>query len=129
MFIELAFSTAEIATYRKFANALVSVFATIGPGRQYQRDMRKIIDQLEILYRTTMLDLYVATPVKLARAFVAGEFSYYRSAQVEVSVLREFIEMLKGLSGEKKNIVLENLLTRLEAVNRTGPDLDDDIPF
>ncbi len=128
-FSELKFSEREIQTYRYFVDGLVKLFSSIGADARYERDTNKIIDQLEVLHSSTMLDDFIAVPVKLARVFVSGPFSYFKNQSFRVTTLRYFLDMLKGLSAEKKNIVLDNLLTRLDAVERVVPDLDDDIPF
>ncbi len=77
-----------------------------------------------------MLEEKLAAPNKLVSVFVLGAFRYWTSTEIEVETLLKFIELLRGLSEEKRSIVLENLILRLEASERTEPKLeDDDIPF
>lgn len=129
-FSELSFSDGEIDTYRKFAGALSEVVSSIRSDARFDRDPGKVLGKLEELYRKTMLEEKLAAPNKLVSVFVLGAFRYWTSTEIEVETLLKFIELLRGLSEEKRSIVLENLILRLEASERTEPKLeDDDIPF
>ncbi|WP_170429270.1 serine/threonine protein kinase [Ruegeria arenilitoris] len=129
-FSELSFSDGEIDTYRKFAGALSEVVSSIRSDARFDRDPGKVLGKLEELYRKTMLEEKLAAPNKLVSVFVLGAFRYWTSTEIEVETLLKFIELLRGLSEEKRSIVLDNLILRLEASERTEPKLeDDDIPF
>ena len=130
-FEELSFSHEETRTYRTFANSLCYIIASIDPSTKYERDHDKIIAGLEVIYRRSMLEEAVPQPNKIASTFIQGSFKYWTSRTFETETLRDFLLMLKSLPTDKQSIVLENLLTRLDSVERTKPkpDLDDDIPF
>lgn len=129
-FLELAFSEREISAYRDFSSGIVEIVSSIQSDASFERNTSKLIGHLETLYRRTMLEEYLAAPNKLVQIFVSGSFRYWKNATLEVTTLRGFLDLLKGLSEEKRSIVVENLLMRLEAVERTEPSsLDDDIPF
>ena len=127
-FEELSFTEDEKTAYSEFTDDLVSIFSSIYPGTEYRRDINEVIDHLESLYRDVMLEELIHAPNRLARVFVTGRFRFYASQKPEVANLKNFLSMIKGLSGEKKNIVLGNILTRLDAINRPQDD-DDEIPF
>ncbi len=75
-----------------------------------------------------MLEEYVPDSVLVARCVIRG--SYYRKQKgLRVWVVRDFLQMLKGLSPEKKRIVMSNLYTRLDAIPRYNEALDEAIPF
>ncbi|WP_170764956.1 serine/threonine-protein kinase [Ruegeria lacuscaerulensis] len=129
-FSELAFSEGEIGTYRSFAKALSEVVSSIQSDARFDREPAKVLNKLEELYRKTMLEETLAAPNKLVSVFVLGSFRFWTSTEVEVETLLKFIELMRGLSEEKRSIVLENLILRLEACERTEPKIDyDDIPF
>ena len=76
-----------------------------------------------------MLEEVIHAPNKLASIFVKGRYRYHKKKTPKVTNLKDFIGMLRGLSGEKKNIVLGNILTRLDSVDKEEEEFDDDIPF
>jgi serine/threonine-protein kinase len=130
-FEELSFSYEEKITYRKFANALCSVISSVDPSTKYERDHDKIIPGLEAVFRQSMLEVNVPSPNKIVSTFIRGSFKYWTNREFETEYLRDFLSMLKSLPSDKQSIVLENLLARLDTIERTKPklDLDDDIPF
>ncbi|MBL6927723.1 MAG: protein kinase [Rhodospirillales bacterium] len=129
-FLELAFSNTEIEVYRKFSSGVAGIVSSIQLDARFERDTSKLVGRLEALYRRTMLEEYLAAPNQLALIFVLGSFRYWKNARFEVATLRSFLDLLMGFSEEKRSIVVENLLMRLEAVERTEPPLfDDEIPF
>lgn len=130
-FEELSFSHSETLVYRNFANTLCYVISSIDPSTKYEREQDKIIPGLEAVYRQSMLEEYVLSPNKIASSFLNGSFKYWSSRKFETEILKDFLSMLKVLPADKQSIVLENLLTRLDLIQRTKPkqDFDDDIPF
>ncbi len=130
-FEKLSFSLKETRIYRKFSEALIEIIASIEQSTKYERDNGKIIVGLEAIYRRSMLEEYVPDVSSLARLFLHGSFTYWKVKRIETEILQNFLSMLNSLQADKQSIVLENLLTRLDAVQRTMPKspLDDDIPF
>jgi serine/threonine-protein kinase len=128
-FSALVFSESEIKVYREFSASLVEIFSSIQSDAKFERDTTKIIGHLEGLYRRAMLEENLAAPINLARVFISGSFRYWKNVEFEVVLLRNFIELLKGVSEERRRIVIENLIMRLEGIERTEPDFGDEIPF
>ncbi|MBF9051701.1 protein kinase [Roseobacter sp. HKCCD9010] len=128
-FTGLAFSEEEIASYRDFSNGLSEVAASIRADAKFERDATRILTKLEELHRKTMLEEVLPAPNKLLQVFVQGGFSYFTSVDFEVQTLERFLDLFRGLSDEKRGVVIDNLQMRLEACERTYPDMDDEIPF
>lgn len=130
-FEELSFSDWETESYRNFANSLCQIMSTIDRSAKYERENDKIINGLEGVYRRSMLEESVSATDDLALCFIKGPFRYWTSRDFETEVLKDFLSMLKSLSADKQTIVLENLLARLDTIEKTKPklDIDDDIPF
>lgn len=129
-FSDLSFTETEISTYRAFAEELSELISSISADARLESDPQTIVSKLEELYRKTMLEETLVAPNKLAQIFVKGDFKYWTSAKVYVETMLKFLELLRGLSEEKKGIVLENLVLRLEAKERTRDSyVDDEIPF
>ncbi len=69
----------------------------------------------------------------LIRCFVDGNYTFYTNVDLYVvEDLRQFIMFFKSISIEKKYIVMTNIATILEAMDRIGPPapiIADDLPF
>lgn len=131
-FAELSFSDDEVRIYRNFADELTGVVSSVQSDSRFERDVEKIIVRLEELHRRSMLEEFLPAPNKLAQAFIMGPFKYWTKSKPAVASLKEFLGLLRGLSSEKKAVIVENLTARLEASERTVPppdNLDDEIPF
>lgn len=130
-FEELSFTYEERAAYRDFANTLCYVIASVDASVKYERDAEKIISRLEIVFRQSMLEDSVPLPNKIAAIFINGSFKYWTNRPFSTEILKDFLSMLKSLPPDMQSIVLENLLTRLDTVERTKPKLtlDEEIPF
>lgn len=129
-FAELSFSDLEVQRYRDFANAVSEVISSVDEGVQFESNAEKIRARLDEIYRSAMLEEYLADASSLVRVFVKGGFRYKPREWVSVSTVKAFIELLGGLSEEKRSIVVANLSTRLNASKRTVRDVfSDEIPF
>ena len=62
--------------------------------------------------------------------FLNGTYYFSKKIFMDVAHLKRFIELLKSCSKEKKNIILSNIFTRLDALPRYDEKANfDDIPF
>ena len=135
-FDEVEFTEAEKNLYRRFVDQLREVFSEIDASSVYNKDASLLLDNLEALYKTVMLEQFLPEPVKLCRVFVSGTYRYYKNTEVSVDLMREFTRFLRAMTGEKRDIVIANIFSRLDAVPRPVPkpkdfdaDFDDEIPF
>lgn len=130
-FLAIDFSEEEKQSYKDFSSSLCEVITQIESQSRYVDDVEKIQTNLEALYKRVMLEDYVPQPSDVARYFISGAFKYSTRSEIEVSVLKHFIELLRSCSREKKNIILSNIHSKLSAVKRfdTLLNLDDEIPF
>lgn len=128
---EIPFLEDELAAYRDFASDLSSAISKVEQGAKYFDDAADIERKLEAAYRTVMLEKNVPTNTIVIRCFVNGSYYYSNHEFIEVDNLRRFIQLLRSCSREKKDVIISNILTRLDSVSRyqekTG--FDDDIPF
>jgi hypothetical protein len=76
-----------------------------------------------------MLEEYVPSGTVVLRCFINGTYYYNARHSFRVELLRNFLDFFRSCSREKKNIVVGNLQTRLDAVKRYAAKFDDDIPF
>ena len=129
-FFEIDFSHEELSTYRNFSNNLYQLISKIENGTKYFDDIDKLQNRLGTLYKSCMLEEDLPDNTNLIRCFINGAYYYKSNFIFKVYVLKNFIDLLRSCSTEKKNIIIGNLYTKIDAVERyykTEPN--EDIPF
>jgi serine/threonine-protein kinase len=127
---EIEFWGQELSSYRNFANSVSHHVTKIENGTKYFDDQYKIISKLESNYRSFMLEEITPDAATVMRCFINGSFIYNKKG-LEVKTVRDFISLLKSSDEEKQRIILANIHSRLDAIDRyTKPShFDDEIPF
>lgn len=129
---EIAFFGQELNSYRAFANAITKHVAKIENGTKYADDHEKLLGKLESAYRNFMLEDEAPDCVSVLRCFLNGGFRYHKSG-FKVVCVKSFISLMKSSGDEKRRIILANIQSRLDAIDRYEPrkfgDFDDEIPF
>lgn len=131
-FDEIKFYGQELCSYRAFASAMTHHITKIENGTKYIDDLDKIKVQLDSAFRGFMLEDIAPDSAPVLRCFLNGAY-YYRKEGFGVSVVEEFLSLLKSSDDEKQRIILANLHSRLDAIKRYAQpnfdDFDEDIPF
>ncbi len=128
-FVEIRFSQSEKAQYRNFSHYLVTHVTKIQSNAQYIDNIERVQSQLEDAYRGFMLEEIVPDAASVSRCFLGGSY-YYRKAGFPVEAVRDFLSLLKSTGPEKQRIILANLHTKLDSVDRYSFEpTEDDIPF
>lgn len=131
-FEEIRFFGQELNIYRAFANAMTEHVTKIENGTKYIDDLDKIKTQLDATYRRFMLEEDAPDAAPIFQCFLNGAY-YYRKQGFPVSAVEGFLSLLKSSDEEKQRIILANLHSRLDSINRYNQskldELDDDIPF
>jgi serine/threonine-protein kinase len=129
-FLDINFEGWERKTYREFSANLYSAASKIESNTKYY-DVDSVQARLEDCFKKVMLEDFVPKNTLVLSCFINGAYFYNSSTRLSVNTLREFIDLFRSGSREKKNIIISNLQTKLDAVKRydrkTG--FDDDIPF
>jgi eukaryotic-like serine/threonine-protein kinase len=129
-FAEIEFDDDEKESYKNFSSSLYDVFSQLYTGAKFFDDASEVLSKLEELHRSVMLEDYLPSPVLVARCIVNGGFTYMRNSKFPVWVLKEFIELFRSCSNEKQNIILSNIHTKLDSLERKEETkYSDDIPF
>lgn len=127
---DIPFSEEELCAYRTFAGDLSSAVSKIEQSAKYFDDVAEVERKLEVAYRSVMLEEQVPNNSPVLACFINGSYYYSRKSFVRVDSLRDFVQLLRSCSKEKKGVILSNLFTRLNAVTRyRESEFDDDIPF
>lgn len=127
---DLDFTYEEKQSYQKFAKAMSAQITKIEVSAKYADDPDHIRAQLEVVYRSCMLEPEIPDCSSVIRVFVRGGY-YYRQSGFPTDVLKSFLDMLRSTALEKRRVALANLHSRLDAITRyeINTSNDDDIPF
>jgi eukaryotic-like serine/threonine-protein kinase len=131
-FVNIEFNSNELLIYRDFSQSLDNVISKIETDCSYFDDSVLIQKKLEDLYSNVMLEEYVPSNNLVARCFLNGSYYYSKKSFFLVSELKSFIEFMRSCSKDKKNIIINNLYTRLDTIIRySEPPIgfNDDVPF
>lgn len=128
---EELFNDEEIEIYRDFAEQLSRLISNIDKDTKYYYDIEVIQKKLSDLYKNVMLEKYIPENNKLIRCFINGMYRYWNNTEFYTDYLKKFIKFLKSCNIEKKNIVLNNLHSRFDSIERVDNDFvgEDEIPF
>lgn len=125
----IPFTDDEISIYRTFSSYLTDCFSKIERKTTYFNEVEKIEASIEELYRNTMLEEHLPNNVALCRCFANGAYYFQRSSAIPVSSMKSFLDLLRSSSKEKKNILLRNIHSKLDAIKRYDEPTNDEIPF
>lgn len=133
-FLSIEFTEEEKLIYRSFADSLVMVYSKIEYNAKYNTIVENLINSLESLLKNTLLEEYLYDNRKLARCFINGSFRFYQNTTFPIWAITNFVNLLKGNSKEKQNVILNNLWSRLDSIERFSEeatfDLNlDNLPF
>lgn len=124
------FSEEEKKTYQNFANELTWSISGISEGCSYIDDIPSIINQLEKVYKYSMLEKEIQKTPTVVNCFVKGNYSYSTLNLIKVNTVKTFINMLKSKTKDNQQIILNNLWNRLDGIPRYNPDKEyDNLPF
>ncbi len=144
LFLEIEFTDDERDVYRNFADSVNKSLVSVERGK-HTHDIDHLRVSLETAHRKVMLEKYVPDASLVMGAFLTGAYTYKRIG-FPVSIVRNYLHLLKRSSNEKQRILLANLQTRLNSIQeyetkKPGSgyetkkpssgfeDMDDDIPF
>lgn len=113
--------------YKTFATSLTSIFSKILHGTNYVTDVDRIIQELDDIFQSSVLEDYIQNASQLSECFIKGGYTYYKDRKIEVTTVGNFITLMKGLSKEKQKVVLTHLWNRLDNIERESND--DELPF
>lgn len=125
---DVEFSEWQKYAYKSFAECIEKVFSKIAYLSSYENNLIQIERGLQEAYSLSILEDFVQNPVILTRIFVKGKYYFKDKKVFPVQTLRDFLELMRTSSLDKKKIILNNLWQRLDSINRYNED-DDDLPF
>lgn len=126
---KVKFDEVQITNYRNFANCIGMCFSKIEKNATYYNEIEIIEAKINELYQDVMLEEHLPSCYKLTECFVEGNYYYKKNSFVSVDVLESFLRLLQSASMIQKQIILRNIHSRLDAIERYNLDYDIDIPF
>lgn len=127
-FPAINFTYTQREAYRIFADQITKVITKIGHGAKYIDDIDRIKRQLADAYRSFMLEESVPDAAVVTRCFLDGTY-YYRKTLLAVDAVKGFMDLLQCCSPEQSRIVLANLQTKLDTIQRYSQFDDAEVPF
>lgn len=130
-FFEVEFTKPELTSYREFSNNLYESISKIETDCNYFDDPDLIQKKLENYFRRVMLEENLPNNTPVISCFLNGAYYFKRNKYFPVSSLKSFIELLRSCSKDKKNIIINNLCSKLDAIQRytEAPPWEGDVPF
>lgn len=125
-----SFDDYERDIYQQFIGDLKSIFASMDGTQTYISDVPKIVNSLDNLYQSQMLEYNIQNVAELAQIFVKGGYKYWTQREVSVDVVKDFANWFSGLHLNKQKIVLTHIWKRLDTVKTENKESGtDDLPF
>ncbi|HEY4787129.1 MAG TPA: protein kinase family protein [Bacteroidales bacterium] len=124
----LDFSDLDKRTYKRFASELLAFFNKKSVNAEYVSSIEYIQTELENIYRNSILEDIIQNPINVLNCFIRGEFYYNKKPVLHVELLKEFINLLRSVAGDKKKIILNNLWQRFDSIP-IYQKIEDDLPF
>lgn len=130
-FSTIDFDYFELTSYRKFASSFSASISKVEYNIKFH-DVDKVQQKLEDCYKRVMLETEIPSAQLLIDCLLNGAYYFKKNYLFKVDTLKSFIDLLRQSSKEKKNIIISNLQSRIDAVEHySTPDMDfdADIPF
>lgn len=131
-FHEIDFSTKELATYRRFSNAVCGIVIKIENNTKYVDDIARIVSELNDTYTRSMMEESFPQPVTVLRCLLDGDYYFRNKVELPVPIVREFVELLRTCSEAKARVIVANLHAKMDAIPRYAADQivpNEEIPF
>jgi eukaryotic-like serine/threonine-protein kinase len=120
----------ERQVYRNFATTLLQALDCFFEDAEYISDVSSVVQKLENLYRSSMLEDFVQSNSSLVQCFVKGGFVSNTAEIMSVETLRTFHNLIKGISVDKQKILLNHIWLRFDGVGRySSKSYSDELPF
>lgn len=130
-FSTIDFDYFELTSYRNFASGFSASISKVEYNIKFH-DIDKVQQKLEDCYKRVMLETEIPSAQLLIDCLLNGAYYFKKNYSFKVDTLKSFIDLLRKSSKEKKNIIISNLQSRIDAVEHySTPDIDfdTDIPF
>ena len=135
--IEKRFDISEenVNIYREFSDAFAERIEMIERSAKYRTNCQDVHSRLDALLEKTLLESHVSINL-IADCLVEGHYCYrgderFGENKFPVIILQNFVGLFKSCEKSLQRVILLNLQTRIDSIERYDKSLDsdDDIPF
>lgn len=126
------FTASEKNAYQSIADLLTILINHHINNFYPETEVEKIQNDLEVVLKNCALEEFVQDNSLLISCFLKNGFSYSKRKIVKVKTIQNFYQLLLNNDAMKKEIIIENLRTRLSLINIKSDFVDisdDDLPF
>ena len=95
-------------------------------------DVREVQINLEKVISNSSLEENIQDNRALIECFISNDYKFYPIKTISVDYVKQFYKLLLDNDYRKRNIIIDNLITRLSLIrlNQSYIDIsDDDLPF
>ncbi|MGM8139176.1 protein kinase family protein [Enterococcus italicus] len=130
--LQMDFTASEKNAYQSIADLLTILINHHINNFYPETEVEKIQNDLEVVLKNCALEEFVQDNSLLISCFLKNGFSYSKRKIVKVKTIQNFYQLLLNSDAMKKEIIIENLRTRLSLINIKSDFVDisdDDLPF
>lgn len=124
-FTLLEISDTDKYIYQTFSNAIFNSLDRYTSKKRFNDSINDFEDNVALVIRENCFEDYVQNESDLIKTVVQCSYRYHNRRQTPVSIIQDFYNWYKPLNSESKQLVLNNIITKLSSIRE---DIDD-IPF
>lgn len=121
--------------YRQFSDAFAEGIESVERSAKYRTSRQDVHARLDALLEKTILESHVSNNL-IADCFIEGNYRYsdengFGDNRFPTTILRNFLNLFKSRSEALQRVILLNLQTRIDSIERYDKSSvsDDEIPF
>lgn len=111
--------------YNNFADCIYSKIDTL-KERIKKKEVNSILEGLEKTLNDNLFEEYIQNNLELISCFTNEVKKYNKSNDIVRVKVQDFYDLLKSLSFDKQQVIIDNLYNKLSNINI---EYDDDLPF
>lgn len=124
----IRFSKEEKIIYRIFAQKIHDFILKIEINAKYVTNIDQILDNLDKVFLNNILEEKIIDLNHITSAFLKGGYYFNRRIEMNVDDFNSFLNLFNSLNHVKRKILLNNLWSRWDTVERFEK-LNEDLPF
>lgn len=111
--------------YNNFAKSIFSKINTLKEQIK-KKEVNSILEGLEKTLNDNLFEEFIQNNLELISCFTNEVKKYYTSNDIKREKVQAFYDLLKSLSSDKQQVIIDNLYNKLSNIYI---DYDDDLPF
>lgn len=113
-FIDMNFSREQKEKYLSFADSISKILVSHEDAIQLFDNYEIVVKNLNELIRKSILEDFLQKSSDLLNCFIDNDFTF-KSTEVSMDVIRNFYDLLVSEDNYKRNIIIDNINTRIRS--------------